>query len=122
MRVSAGVDIVSVPRMREALARFGDRLTGRLFTLGERRYCSSRPDPALHYAARFAAKEAVRKAVGHTMAWRDVEVVRLADGKPVVELPGTNLSLSLAHDGDYAVAFCIASEGGGGAGGGEGDI
>lgn len=112
MRVTAGVDIVSVPRMRRLLARFGDRLTERLFTPAERRYCSSRPDPALHYAARFAAKEAVRKAVGRTLPWREVEVVRLADGKPVVEVPGVAVSVSLAHDGDYAVAFCIASEGG----------
>lgn len=62
--VTSGVDVVDISRIARLLEEFGDSFRERAFTPAERAYCESRPDPAQHYAARWAAKEAFRKAVG----------------------------------------------------------
>ena len=81
-----GVDIVETARIESSLARFGDRFLARVFTDAEREYCASMPFPARHYAARFAAKEAVSKAfgtgIGAQAGWRDIEVRRKESGEP----------------------------------------
>ena len=83
MRV--GVDLIEIGRIRKALARPGFR--ERVFTEAERAYCDSRPNPAQHYAGRFAAKEAIGKALGCGVhfTWREIEIA----GRPK---PGVNLS------------------------------
>jgi holo-[acyl-carrier protein] synthase len=78
--IGLGLDATDIPRIAATLERYGDRFMQRVFTDGEVAYCTRRKQPAIHFAARFAAKEAAMKALGtgHTqqVLWRDVEVVR----------------------------------------------
>lgn len=83
-----GLDLIDVERIRTALARHGEKFVHRICTPEEAAYCLSRPDPALHLAARFAAKEAVIKCLGGGCGWREIEVVRLDTGAPTVTLSG----------------------------------
>lgn len=88
--IGIGVDLCEVERMRTALART-PRLRERLFTEDEQAYCDLRPDPTERYAARFAAKEAVMKAMGVGVGackWREIEVARAESGAPSVRLHG----------------------------------
>jgi holo-[acyl-carrier protein] synthase len=90
MIVGLGVDIVEIERMAAALTR-RPRMKERLFSEQERAYCDARGRPEVHYALRFAAKEAVLKALGtgfSGMRFTDVEVVREANGRPVPHLSG----------------------------------
>jgi len=122
--LTTGVDLIEIPRIKRLLARYGDRFLERVFTPAEILYCRARL-PEL--AARFAAKEAVSKALGvgvRMMArdginWRDVEVVGDPRGKPLVRLYGraaeraselglTEWAVSLSHTREHAIAFVVA--------------
>jgi holo-[acyl-carrier protein] synthase len=89
--IGIGLDSTDIPRIARAMDRYGDRFLRRVFTEGEIRYCLRRRTPAIHFAGRFAAKEAAMKALGtgHTpeVLWRDVEVVREA-GPPQLRFHG----------------------------------
>jgi len=89
--IGLGFDVTEIPRIADALSRYGDRFMHRVFTDGEVDYCSRRRVPAMHFAGRFAAKEAAMKALGtghsHGVLWRDVEVVRRG-GPPQLQLRG----------------------------------
>jgi holo-[acyl-carrier protein] synthase len=117
-----GVDLVETARIQSSLDRFGDRFIQRVFTQLERDYCSGMPFPARHYAARFAAKEAVSKAFGtgicSQLGWRDIEVNRKETGEPFIILHGQAAALaqklhllhaliSLSHSDNYSVANAI---------------
>jgi holo-[acyl-carrier protein] synthase len=116
-----GVDIVEIDRMAAALSR-RPRLKERLFSAEERAYCERRNRPEVHYALRFAAKEAVLKALGtgfSGMKFTDVEVIRDAGGRPVPRLSGraaevaeeigvVELHLSLSYTHTTAVASAVA--------------
>jgi holo-[acyl-carrier protein] synthase len=118
-----GIDIVETDRIDRMIEDHGDRFLERVFTAGERAYCDKGRDRVLHYAGRFAAKEAVLKALGtgwaEGIAWTDVEVVRLPSGPPQVELTGRALEiaqdrgisqwyLSISHIATHATASAIA--------------
>lgn len=119
-----GVDIVEIDRMRDALRR-RPRMKERLFSDDERAYCEGRNKPEIHYAMRFAAKEAVLKALGtgfSGMRFRDVEVVRDERGRPIPRLSGraaevaeaagvVELHLSLSFTHATAVASAVAITG-----------
>jgi len=122
MVLGIGVDIVEIERVRALLERHGDRFVDRVLSPGEKAYCSRRADPAPSIASRFAAKEAVLKALGigwsGGVRWQDVEVVRGEVGPPRVELHGRaarvaeNLGvrsthITLSHDGGAAVAVAV---------------
>lgn len=122
-RLSIGVDIVQISRIVESLDEFGDRFAQRLFTEQEIAYArSSQPLMPERFAARFAAKEAAIKALNLAQAgvnWRDIEVLRGADGAcslvfhgrvaQILETAGYDeVALSLSHDGDYATAMVAA--------------
>lgn len=119
-----GVDLIEIARVERALARHGDRFLERVFTPAEIRYCRGY---IAELAARFAAKEAVSKALGVGMRmiardgiqWRDVEVVGDPRGKPLVRLYGraarhaedlglTEWAISLSHSRAHAVALVVA--------------
>src|SRR5947208_10084823 len=89
--IGLGFDATEIPRIADALSRYGDRFMYRVFTDGEVDYCSRRRVPAMHFAGRFAAKEAAMKALGtghsHGVLWRDVAVVRHG-GPPQLTLQG----------------------------------
>lgn len=120
-----GVDIVEIDRMAAALVRH-PRIKERIFSDEERRYCDKRSRPEVHYALRFAAKEAVLKALGTGftgMRFRDVEVIREQSGRPVPSLHGRaaeraaelgiiemHLSLSFTHTTAVASAVAITQD------------
>jgi holo-[acyl-carrier protein] synthase len=122
MIVGTGIDIAEVPRMAQAIERFGQRFLTRVFTEGELRYCDSKANRIERYAARFAAKEAGMKALGtgwsHGVRWRDIEVLRQPGGRPTLAFHGragefasrlgvVNVALSLTHTADEAMAQVI---------------
>ncbi len=78
--IGLGLDATDIDRIADAIERYGDRFLRRVFTDGEIAYCNRRRTPAIHFAGRFAAKEAAMKALGtghsQDVLWRDVEVVR----------------------------------------------
>jgi holo-[acyl-carrier protein] synthase len=123
-----GTDVVEVDRLRVALERHGERLLEKAFTEAEARYCRSQADPAVHFAGRFAAKEAVLKALrtGWSLGigWRDVEV--LSEGRaPEVTLrgraaeiaremgAGPPILLSISHTRGVAMAVALIQAGNG---------
>jgi holo-[acyl-carrier protein] synthase len=120
MIAGMGIDVVDVARMERVIASpSGPRFVARVFTAREAEYCGGRRDGGVHYAARFAAKEATSKALGVPAGIRfhDVEVVR-GEGAPRLVLSGvaeeaarargvTRIHLSLSHDGGVAVAAVV---------------
>ncbi len=124
MILGLGVDLVEVARMEKALAR-GERIVKRLFTPGEIEYCRRHKEPARHFAARFAAKEAGMKALGtgwsNGVGWQNFEVRLDPRGRPHLLMSGraaelakamgaTHTVVSLAHDGGFSIAV-VAFEG-----------
>jgi holo-[acyl-carrier protein] synthase len=123
MVVGLGTDIIEIARIRNSLARFGDRFRDRIFTPAEIAYCESRSKgSAESYAARFAAKEAAAKALGtgisRGVSWLEIEVRRTPGHRPTLHfsdralhhaqrLGVTHASLSLTHSRDSALAIVI---------------
>jgi len=122
MIYGTGIDLVKIKRMDEAIKRWGERFTGRIFTPGEIEMCSRRPSPSSAFSMRFAAKEAFSKAIGLGMRngirWLDIEVFHHPGGKPGLRLHGmaheicekeliTGFHVSLSDDGEYGVAMVI---------------
>lgn len=117
---SVGVDIIEIERIEAVWRRHGERFLQRVYTPAERAYCRGRV-PEL--AARFAAKEAISKALGTGMrgiAWKEMEILGDERGKPLVRLHGqararaeelglSEFAISLSHSRDYAVAFVMAA-------------
>lgn len=121
--VGTGIDIVETARVRESVEKFGDRFLQRCFLPSEIEYCRSMKFPELHFAARFAAKEAISKAfgtgIGQQLGWKDMEIGKRASGAPFVVLHGkgadlaqaqgvTEVLVSLSHSKDYGAATAIA--------------
>ena len=120
--VGTGVDLVEVPRFRKSVKRWGGRMLSRLFTAGELAYCRGYKDPHEHLAVRFAAKEAVVKAIGApkglALEWKDLEIIRASSGQPGVRFTGSmsrwkklKVHLSLSHTKEYAVASAVVTSG-----------
>ena len=121
---SIGIDIVEVHRIRSAIDRWGDRFLHRVYTPWEINYCNGKQFPAQSYAARFAVKEAVLKALGTGLnlgiKWKSVEVVNTAMGQPTVRLGekiqkliGKNrIIISMSHTREHAIASAILVENG----------
>ena len=117
MTPGVGIDLLEIDRLERALKRH-PRLAERVFTVAERDYAAARARPGRHLAARFAAKEAVVKALGRSDGFglREVEVV--AGKPPTVRLSGraaelaqgTEVSISLTHSRDFAAAVAIAED------------
>lgn len=122
MEIRQGVDIVSVDRLEEAARRHGGRFLNRIFTAEEQAYCESKRYKYEHYAARFAAKEAMMKAMEirrqNRFRFREIEVRRRPTGKPEIYLSKESaarfgfsdkarVELSMAHERRYAVSFVV---------------
>ena len=112
-----GIDLIEIERIRRALERYPE-FRARCFTEAERAYCESRPNPAQHYAGRFAGKEAVGKALGFGVyfTWREIEI--RGRPKPGVHLSGRTkdfaervgagtIDLSMTHSRELAAAICV---------------
>ena len=123
MRIAGiGIDMMENARIEHSLERFGTRFVHRVFTEGEIAYCQSMKYPARHFAARFAAKEAVSKAfgtgIGKAMGWRDIDVRKKESGEPFVVFTGgaevlarqRNVRaawISLSHTDHHAVTIVV---------------
>ena len=122
MILGIGTDLAEVERIRESIARFGDRFLNRIYTERERAYASSKANAAERFAARFAAKEAGMKAIGtgwrHGVTWKDFEVANEPSGRPTLRLSGVagqiaerigvkRISVSLTHTSQMAFAVVI---------------
>lgn len=122
MILGTGVDLAEVPRIREAIERYGQRFTSRIYTPGEIAYVERKANRYERYAARFAAKEAGMKAIGtgwkRGVRWQDFEVANLPSGKPTLRLHGVAaeiaarlgvkaVSLSLTHTAELGMAHVI---------------
>lgn len=119
-----GIDIVDVARFKAAMERWGERLRTRLFTEGELAYCLGRRKAENHFAVRFAAKESLKKALGRSLNYKDVEVTRDPSGRPAFNVRGLAdgtgliselgegpvLALTMSHDGGYAIAETVVSD------------
>jgi len=118
-----GVDLVEIARIERTLEKYGAHFESKYFTEGEIAFCRSRPDPAMHFAARFAVKEAVLKCLGlglgQGVALRDIEVAHDEGGRPLCRLLGEGrevferlglsaIHVSISHEKKYAVAQAIA--------------
>jgi holo-[acyl-carrier protein] synthase len=119
---SVGIDMIEIQRIREALERY-EGFRDRCFTAVEQAYCDKRPNPAQHYAARFAGKEAVGKALGfgvaRLFAWQEIEIA--GRPKPSVRLSGRieawsrrveagPIDLSMSHSRELASAVCVVAD------------
>lgn len=127
MIVGLGVDLVDIARVEALVARYGERATHKLFSEGETAYAHARPQPARHFASRFAAKEAAFKALAgndlaRTIGWRDIEVEVERDGQPLLRFHGPaarraaelgvrRAFLSLTHS-EASAAAVVVLEGG----------
>jgi holo-[acyl-carrier protein] synthase len=122
MILGVGTDLMEIGRIRQSIARFGDRFLARVFTAREIAYCQRKKNAAESFAARFAAKEAGAKALGtgisHGVNWLELEVAREPSGKPSLQLSGraaaraqslgvAHISLSLTHSRDTALAVVV---------------
>jgi len=120
--LAIGVDLIEIDRVRRTLAKYGG-FRARCFTEAEQAYCDSRPNPAQHYAARFAGKEAVGKALGFGVAvhfaWLEVEIA--GRPKPSVRLSGRlaeraarlgagDVELSMTHSKELAAAVAVVAD------------
>jgi holo-[acyl-carrier-protein] synthase len=109
-----GIDIISIPRIKSAAERWGDRFLNRIFTDNELTYCLKRKNPYPCLAVRFAAKEAFVKAYdGKAPRYRDIEVVMTEKGRPSLVFQGMAFParVSLSHERDYAVAVVMVEDG-----------
>jgi len=115
-----GRDLIEIERIRLALERHGDSFKQRCFTDVERAYCDSKPNPPQHYAGRFAAKEAVGKALGSGVyfTWKEIEI--RGRPKPGVFLSGRTaawaervnagrIELSMTHSRELAAAVAVVA-------------
>ena len=111
--IGVGVDIVFLPDFKKAMTKKG--FLNRVFSKQEIRFCKNKAFPLQHFAARFAAKEAVFKALGRPVSYAKVEVRTSAAGKPSLSFlsskpKDTHCKVSLAHVKEYALAFVVCSK------------
>jgi holo-[acyl-carrier protein] synthase len=109
-----GVDIVNIGRFKRAVERWGERLQRRLFTDGELSYCLAKSHPERHLAVRFAAKEALFKALGGSLPFKNVEVTREASGRPTLNVAGLQdeyrINVSMSHEREFCVAHVVVEK------------
>jgi len=120
-----GVDIIEIGRVRRSIERLGERFLEKVYTPREISYCDAKAHRFQHYAARFAAKEALSKALSTGWAgefrWKDVEVMNEPSGQPRFfihgtlgdRLAGTSIMLSMSHSDSHVVAMVLIQEGNG---------
>ena len=125
MIIGTGLDIIEIKRIKNSIEKYTPNFEQRVFSPGEINYCQSQGDPAKHFAARFAVKEAVSKCLGtgisETLGFKDMEVVHEKSGKPVLKMTGKGqelfkklklktIHISISHDRTHAIAHAIAEQ------------
>lgn len=125
MKITTGIDIIEVQRIKEAIENIGDSFLNRIYTEGEIAYCSKFNQLQYqHFAARFAAKEAVFKALSQYLngrediLWKEIEVINNPDGRPGVNVENLkkcgltnleNIDISISHIKEYAIASVVVA-------------
>lgn len=113
MIIGTGIDIIEIDRIQKAIDRWGESFLKHVFNDEEIKYAQKRKFPTQHYAARFAAKEAIYKAFGDykTLGWKDMTILNDENGKPYCRLRDKNIKnkifLSISHTKNYAVANAV---------------
>ena len=123
MRIRTGTDIIEISRVKESIESTNKKFCERVYTEKEREYCESKKmQKYQHYAARFAAKEAVFKAISKTLngkydiTWKDIEVLNDENGRPYIKLSEQfankieDIDISISHCKEYAVANVVIIE------------
>lgn len=120
MNISCGTDIIEINRVKQSIEELGDKFTNRIYTQNEIEYCESKSNMKYqHYAARFAAKEAIFKALSNILndkydiGWRNAEILKDDKGKPYVHFIDVDfeqiksIDISISHCKEYAVANVV---------------
>ena len=121
MKIKCGTDIIEISRRKKSIDDLGNRFIDKIFTQDEIAYCESKKiQKYQHYAARFAAKEAIFKAISesvedkYSIDWKDFEVICDGNGKPHINILGTidtdaieSMDISLSHCKEYAIANVV---------------
>ena len=119
LKINCGTDIIEVCRIKESIERKGDNFLNKIYTEKEIEYCNSKNNMKYqHFAARFAAKEAIFKAISNTLkdkyeiTWKDVEILNDENGRPYVHFLNNDynikqIDISISHLKEYAIANCI---------------
>ena len=120
LKVTCGTDIIEVARIKEAIENLGPQFLNKIYTPFEIEYCKSKNNMQFqHFAARFATKEAIFKAISPTLkniygiTWTDVEIFNAKNGRPNVRFICNKpkeikqIDISLSHIRDYAIANCV---------------
>lgn len=119
MQIKVGNDIISTVRIENLYKAYGSRFTNKVYTEAEIKYCESKKTNKYQsYAARFAAKEAIFKAIScfvedkYKIGWKDIEVLNDISGRPYAKVIGVNciIDISMSHEKEYAIATAIAIE------------
>ncbi len=120
MVIGLGIDIIEIDRIQKSIEKFGDKFLKKIYTANELKYCLEKQNKFQHLAARFAAKEAVYKALesgwekGTT--WQDIEIFNEKSGMPYVKLTGKlqtfladdkSVKISISHSRDYVTCVAI---------------
>jgi holo-[acyl-carrier protein] synthase len=120
MVLGLGIDIIEIDRIKKSIEKYGDRFLNKVFTPEEIKYCSSKFNKFQHFAARFAAKEAVYKALASGwqsgLRWKDIEIQNDSAGMPSINASGklksflsdnTQLRISISHSENYVTSVAI---------------
>ena len=113
-----GVDIVDVDRIKSSIEKYQDKFLSKVFNKEEQDYCNSRYNPFIHFSGKFAAKEAVMKAVYNSkklssISFKDISIINDKNGAPIVYIRGRSeksINISISHTNDTAIAFAILKE------------
>lgn len=127
MVIGLGIDIIEIERIKESIERLGNRFLKKIFTMNEIEYCSDKANKYQHFAARFAAKEAVYKAIASSwqpnIGWQDIEIYNEPTGLPVVKSKNKlkdflgndkSLKISMSHSRNYVTCVAIIYKNGDG--------
>lgn len=123
MILGIGVDIIEIERIKNVIDRFDYKFLNKIYTDNEIQYCINKANKYQHFAARFAAKEAIYKALSESgqkiATWKDIEVFNQSNGLPVVKTYGKlkeflsddkEIKLSISHSDNYVVCFALISK------------
>lgn len=120
MVIGIGIDIIEIERIKESVDDYGEQFLKKVYTPGEIKYCLSKKNKYQHLAARFAAKEAIYKAISSNwdseLSWQDMEIINAPNGMPEVKFKGNlekflsnekSLKISMSHSTDYVACVAI---------------
>jgi holo-[acyl-carrier protein] synthase len=113
-----GVDIVDIDRIKNSIEKYQDKFLSKVFNKEELDYCNSKSNPFIHFSGKFAAKEAIMKAIFSSkrlssIGFKDISIINDKNGSPMVFIHGNSektINISISHTNDQAIAFAILKE------------